>query len=180
MFDAPAWGEDVAGVEASLPISLFDSAEDTFFGDARALFAPKAPTVTPPPTPGETKATLQLVHAVSWDGSSRDAPQVPVVQDDDELSAETLPAPPRKRRKSSTGPLKKTSKARGQACPSELRWASERDADGVDTTMPATRPVGISLASGSSSGWRLRIAGTQLGHYATAAQAWAAYPRASF
>ena len=67
---------------------------------------------------------LQLVHAVSWDGSSRDAPQVPVVQDDDELSAETLPAPPRKRRKSSTGPLKKTSKARGQACPSELRWAS--------------------------------------------------------
>ena len=39
------------------------------------------------------------------------------------------------------------------------------------------RPVGISLASGSSSGWRLRISGTQLGHYATAQQAWEAYPR---
>ncbi|KAK7233902.1 cation transmembrane transporter [Aureococcus anophagefferens] len=43
--------------------------------------------------------------------------------------------------------------------------------------MPEKRPVGISLASGSSSGWRLRISGTQLGHYATAQQAWAAPAR---
>ena len=65
----------------------------------------------------------------------------------------------------------------GQA-PSDLRWAAERLADGPDTAMPAARPGGISLASGTSSGWRLRIAGTQLGHYKTASEAWAAYPRA--
>ena len=59
---------------------------------------------------------------------------------------------------------------------SEARWAAEREKS-RDPTMPEKRPVGISLASGSSSGWRLRISGTQLGHYATAQQAWAAYPR---
>lgn len=59
---------------------------------------------------------------------------------------------------------------------SEAKWAEERAASN-DPTMPEKRPVGISLASGSSSGWRLRISGTQLGHYATAQQAWEHYPR---
>ena len=68
----------------------------------------------------------------------------------------------------------KAARLRGQPCPSELRWAAERTDD-----MPEKRPVGISLASGSSSGWRLRIAGTQLGHYPSAAEAWAAYPKAT-
>lgn len=71
-------------------------------------------------------------------------------------------------------PKKKTSRKNG--CLSELKWGQERAASS-DETMPVKRPVGISLASGSSSGWRLRISGTQLGHYATAEQAWQAYPR---
>ena len=71
-------------------------------------------------------------------------------------------------------PKKKQGRKNGAL--SEARWAAERNASN-DPTMPAKRPVGISLASGSSSGWRLRISGTQLGHYATAQQAWEAYPR---
>ena len=43
--------------------------------------------------------------------------------------------------------------------------------------MPETKPVGISLTSGPSSNWRLRIAGTHLGCYPSAAQARAAYPK---
>ena len=58
--------------------------------------------------------------------------------------------------------------------PADLRWAAERTDD-----MPETRPVGIWLTSGPSSNWRLRIAGTQLGHYPSAAEAWAAYPKAT-
>ena len=153
--------------------SLFDDAQDTFFGDARSLFAPKI--VTPPPSPPEARA--KLVHTVSWDGFPvRAPPAVPAVEDDD-LSAETppqQPSPQRKRRKSSSSKSKKAQRLRGQPCPSELRWAAERTDD-----MPEKRPVGISLASGSSSGWRLRIAGTQLGHYPSAAEAWAAYPKAT-
>ena len=56
--------------------------------------------------------------------------------------------------------------------PADLRWAAERTDD-----MPETKPVGISLTSGPSSNWRLRIAGTHLGCYPSAAQAWAAYPK---
>lgn len=70
----------------------------------------------------------------------------------------------------------KKKNSRKNGCLSEIRWAQERAASS-DETMPLKRPVGISLASGSSSGWRLRISGTQLGHYATAEQAWKAYPR---
>ena len=189
VFDVPSWGESrIANEEvgmfgaASFPFrgapdsgtrrSLFDDAQDTFFGDARSLFAPKI--VTPPPSPPETRA--KLVHTVSWDGFPVRAPQVPVVEED-ELSAETppqQPSPQRKRRKSSSTKSKKAARLRGQPCPSELRWAAERTDD-----MPEKRPVGISLASGSSSGWRLRIAGTQLGHYPSAAEAWAAYPKAT-
>ena len=169
MFDAPSWGE--ARIEnEEVGLGLFDDAQDTFFGDARSLFAPKI--VTPPPSPPEARA--KLVHTVSWDGFPVRAPQVPVVEED-ELSAETPPsAPQRKRRKSSSTKSKKAARLRGQPCPSELRWAAERTED-----MPEKRPVGISLASGSSSGWRLRIAGTQLGHYPSAAEAWAAYPKAT-
>ena len=58
--------------------------------------------------------------------------------------------------------------------PADLRWAAERTDD-----MPETKPVGISLTSGPSSNWRLRIAGTHLGCYPSAAQAWAAYPKAT-
>ena len=58
--------------------------------------------------------------------------------------------------------------------PADLRWAAERTDD-----MPETNPVGISLTSGPSSNWRLRIAGTHLGCYPSAAQAWAAYPKAT-
>ena len=170
MFDVPSWGE--ARIEnEEVGLGLFDDAQDTFFGDARSLFAPKI--VTPPPSPPETRA--KLVHTVSWDGFPVRAPQVPVVEED-ELSAETppQPSPQRKRRKSSSTKSKKAARLRGQPCPSELRWAAERTED-----MPEKRPVGISLASGSSSGWRLRIAGTQLGHYPSAAEAWAAYPKAT-
>ena len=171
MFDAPSWGE--ARIEnEEVGLGLFDDAQDTFFGDARSLFAPKI--VTPPPSPPEARA--KLVHTVSWDGFPVRAPQVPVVEED-ELSAETppqQPSPQRKRRKSSSTKSKKAARLRGQPCPSELRWAAERTED-----MPEKRPVGISLASGSSSGWRLRIAGTQLGHYPSAAEAWAAYPKAT-
>ena len=190
MFDAPAWGDEAPHIRneevgmsgaASFHFrgapdvperrSLFDDAQDTFFGDARSLFAPKI--VTPPPSPPEARA--KLVHTVSWDGFPVRAPQVPVVEED-ELSAETppQPSPQRKRRKSSSSKSKKAQRLRGQPCPSELRWAAERTDD-----MPEKRPVGISLASGSSSGWRLRIAGTQLGHYPSAAEAWAAYPKAT-
>ena len=172
VFDVPSWGESrIANEEVGL--GLFDDAQDTFFGDARSLFAPKI--VTPPPSPPETRA--KLVHTVSWDGFPvRAPPAVPVVEED-ELSAETppqQPSPQRKRRKSSSTKSKKAARLRGQPCPSELRWAAERTED-----MPEKRPVGISLASGSSSGWRLRIAGTQLGHYPSAAEAWAAYPKAT-
>ena len=172
VFDVPSWGESrIANEEVGL--GLFDDAQDTFFGDARSLFAPKI--VTPPPSPPETRA--KLVHTVSWDGFPvRAPPAVPVVEED-ELSAETppqQPSPQRKRRKSSSTKSKKAARLRGQPCPSELRWAAERTDD-----MPEKRPVGISLASGSSSGWRLRIAGTQLGHYPSAAEAWAAYPKAT-
>ena len=171
MFDAPSWGDDrIHNDEVGL--GLFDDAQDTFFGDARSLFAPKI--VTPPPSPPEARA--KLVHTVSWDGFPvRAPPAVPAVEDDD-LSAETppQPSPQRKRRKSSSSKSKKAQRLRGQPCPSELRWAAERTED-----MPEKRPVGISLASGSSSGWRLRIAGTQLGHYPSAAEAWAAYPKAT-
>ena len=170
------WGEPRPSRFAARPTperrSLFDDAQDTFFGDARSLFAPKI--VTPPPSPPEARA--KLVHTVSWDGFPVRAPQVPVVEED-ELSAETppqQPSPQRKRRKSSSTKSKKAARLRGQPCPSELRWAAERTED-----MPEKRPVGISLASGSSSGWRLRIAGTQLGHYPSAAEAWAAYPKAT-
>ena len=189
VFDVPSWGEARIGNEevgmwgelrpsrfVARPTperrSLFDDAQDTFFGDARSLFAPKI--VTPPPSPPEARA--KLVHTVSWDGFPVRAPQVPVVEED-ELSAETppqQPSPQRKRRKSSSTKSKKAARLRGQPCPSELRWAAERTED-----MPEKRPVGISLASGSSSGWRLRIAGTQLGHYPSAAEAWAAYPKAT-
>ena len=189
VFDVPSWGEarieneevgmwGAASCRETRPRrllerrSLFDDAQDTFFGDARSLFAPKI--VTPPPSPPETRA--KLVHTVSWDGFPVRAPQVPVVEED-ELSAETppqQPSPQRKRRKSSSTKSKKAARLRGQPCPSELRWAAERTED-----MPEKRPVGISLASGSSSGWRLRIAGTQLGHYPSAAEAWAAYPKAT-
>ena len=188
VFDVPSWGEARIGNEevgmwgelrpsrfVARPTperrSLFDDAQDTFFGDARSLFAPKI--VTPPPSPPEARA--KLVHTVSWDGFPVRAPQVPVVEED-ELSAETppQPSPQRKRRKSSSSKSKKAQRLRGQPCPSELRWAAERTDD-----MPEKRPVGISLASGSSSGWRLRIAGTQLGHYPSAAEAWAAYPKAT-
>ena len=229
VFDVPSWGEARIGNEevgmwgelrpsrfVARPTperrSLFDDAQDTFFGDARSLFAPKI--VTPPPSPPEARAKLvhtvswdgfpvrappvpvveedelsaetpppsppearaKLVHTVSWDGFPVRAPQVPVVEED-ELSAETppqQPSPQRKRRKSSSTKSKKAARLRGQPCPSELRWAAERTED-----MPEKRPVGISLASGSSSGWRLRIAGTQLGHYPSAAEAWAAYPKAT-
>ena len=172
MFDTPSWGDDrIHNDEVGL--GLFDDAQDTFFGDARSLFAPKI--VTPPPSPPEARA--KLVHTVSWDGFPvRAPPAVPAVEDDD-LSAETppqQPSPQRKRRKSSSSKSKKAQRLRGQPCPSELRWAAERTED-----MPEKRPVGISLASGSSSGWRLRIAGTQLGHYPSAAEAWAAYPKAT-
>jgi hypothetical protein len=171
VFDVPSWGE--ARIEnEEVGLGLFDDAQDTFFGDARSLFAPKI--VTPPPSPPEARA--KLVHTVSWDGFPvRAPPAVPVVEDDD-LSAETPPqsTPQRKRRKSSSTKSKKAARLRGQPCPSELRWAAERTED-----MPEKRPVGISLASGSSSGWRLRIAGTQLGHYPSAAEAWAAYPKAT-
>ena len=172
VFDAPSWGE--ARIEnEEVGLGLFDDAQDTFFGDARSLFAPKI--VTPPPSPPEARA--KLVHTVSWDGFPvRAPPAVPAVEDDD-LSAETppqQPSPQRKRRKSSSSKSKKAQRLRGQPCPSELRWAAERTDD-----MPEKRPVGISLASGSSSGWRLRIAGTQLGHYPSAAEAWAAYPKAT-
>ena len=189
VFDVPSWGEARIGNEevgmwgeprpsrfVARPTperrSLFDDAQDTFFGDARSLFAPKI--VTPPPSPPEARA--KLVHTVSWDGFPVRAPPVPVVEED-ELSAETppqQPSPQRKRRKSSSTKSKKAARLRGQPCPSELRWAAERTED-----MPEKRPVGISLASGSSSGWRLRIAGTQLGHYPSAAEAWAAYPKAT-
>ena len=190
MFDAPSWGDEAPHIqneevgmfvavfccETRVPTperrSLFDDAQDTFFGDARSLFAPKI--VTPPPSPPEARA--KLVHTVSWDGFPvRAPPAVPAVEDD-ELSAETppQPSPQRKRRKSSSSKSKKAQRLRGQPCPSELRWAAERTDD-----MPEKRPVGISLASGSSSGWRLRIAGTQLGHYPSAAEAWAAYPKAT-
>ena len=58
--------------------------------------------------------------------------------------------------------------------PADLRWAAERTDD-----MPETRPVGIWLTSGPSSNWRVRISGTHLGCYPSAAQAWAAYPKAT-
>ena len=45
--------------------------------------------------------------------------------------------------------------------------------------MPENRPVGISLKSESPWSWRLRIAGTHLGYYPCAAQAWAAYTKAT-
>ena len=45
--------------------------------------------------------------------------------------------------------------------------------------MPENRPVGISLRSGSSLSWRLRIARTHIGCYPSAAQAWAAYLKAT-
>ena len=81
MFDAPSWGE--ARIEnEEVGLGLFDDAQDTFFGDARSLFAPKI--VTPPPSPPEARA--KLVHTVSWDGFPVRAPQVPVVEED-ELSA---------------------------------------------------------------------------------------------
>ena len=87
MFDAPSWGE--ARIEnEEVGLGLFDDAQDTFFGDARSLFAPKI--VTPPPSPPEARA--KLVHTVSWDGFPVRAPQVPVVEED-ELSAETPPQP---------------------------------------------------------------------------------------
>ncbi|KAJ8608765.1 hypothetical protein CTAYLR_007808 [Chrysophaeum taylorii] len=106
--------------------------------------------------------------------------------DDDHLfpvEPDLFPPPPRahKRKLAASEPTdpfsppkKKSSRKNG--CLSELKWAEERAASS-DKTMPIKRPVGISLASGSSSGWRLRISGTQLGHYATAQQAWEAYPR---
>jgi len=58
--------------------------------------------------------------------------------------------------------------------PADLRWAAERTDD-----MPENRPVGISLTSGPSSNWRVFIARTHLGCYPSAAQAWAAYPKAT-
>merc|ERR1719174_3473169 len=125
MFDAPSWGE--ARIEnEEVGLGLFDDAQDTFFGDARSLFAPKI--VTPPPSPPEARA--KLVHTVSWDGFPVRAPQVPVVEED-ELSAETppQPSPQRKRRKSSSSKSKKPQRLRGQPCPSELRWAAERTDD---------------------------------------------------
>ena len=81
VFDVPSWGEARIGNEevgmwgelrpsrfVARPTperrSLFDDAQDTFFGDARSLFAPKI--VTPPPSPPEARA--KLVHTVSWDG----------------------------------------------------------------------------------------------------------------
>ena len=45
--------------------------------------------------------------------------------------------------------------------------------------MPETRPVGIWLTSGPSSNWRLFIARKHLGCYPSAAQAWAAYLKAT-
>ena len=63
VFDVPSWGESrIANEEVGLGLfrgdsgaqSLFDDAQDTFFGDARSLFAPKI--VTPPPSPPETSA----------------------------------------------------------------------------------------------------------------------------
>ena len=45
--------------------------------------------------------------------------------------------------------------------------------------MPENCPVGISLTWGPSSNWRVRISGTHLGCYPSAAQAWAAYPKAT-
>ena len=121
VFDVPSWGESrieneevgmfgAAAFSKRAPDvlerrSLFDDAQDTFFGDARSLFAPKI--VTPPPSPPETRA--KLVHTVSWDGFPVRAPQVPVVEED-ELSAETppqQPSPQRKRRKSSSTKSKK-------------------------------------------------------------------------
>lgn len=58
--------------------------------------------------------------------------------------------------------------------PADLRWAAERTDD-----MPENCPVGISLNGGPSSNWRVRISGTHLGCYPSAAQAWAAYPKAT-
>ena len=58
--------------------------------------------------------------------------------------------------------------------PADLRWAAERTDD-----MPENCPVGISLTWGPSPNWRVRISGTHLGCYPSAAQAWAAYPKAT-
>eukprot|EP00633_Aureoumbra_lagunensis_P002502 CAMPEP_0197290846 /NCGR_PEP_ID=MMETSP0890-20130614/10256_1 /TAXON_ID=44058 ORGANISM="Aureoumbra lagunensis, Strain CCMP1510" /NCGR_SAMPLE_ID=MMETSP0890 /ASSEMBLY_ACC=CAM_ASM_000533 /LENGTH=237 /DNA_ID=CAMNT_0042763181 /DNA_START=107 /DNA_END=817 /DNA_ORIENTATION=+ len=66
---------------------------------------------------------------------------------------------------------KKKKQNRKNGALSEARWRAEWTQSN-DPTMPEKRPVGISLASGSSTGWRLRLSGTQLGHYATAQQAW--------
>ncbi|KAJ1444569.1 hypothetical protein M885DRAFT_552594 [Pelagophyceae sp. CCMP2097] len=56
---------------------------------------------------------------------------------------------------------------------SEARWLAERAA--APDRLPLDRPTGISIASGSSTGWRIRVSGAQLGHYATAYEAWEAY-----
>jgi hypothetical protein len=60
-----------------------------------------------------------------------------------------------------------------QAISSDEQWAAARAAGGAATTMPEQRPLGIQFTS--SGGWRLRIADTHLGYYATAVEAFDAW-----
>ena len=84
------------------------------------------------------------------------------------------------KRKAAAAPKKKK-RPKTSAEPSDIAWAEARAACG-DADMPEKRPKGVSLVSRSqvtsdnTMGWRLRVGGTQLGQYATAREAWLAYP----